>query len=183
MDKCPFPVIKDYLYKQPSNTFGIPGAKITHICCTGYQTRDEAEKIAKASKIDIVLDRPEEMIGEIDAVICATDVGSEHIQRCRPFLEAGIPMFIDKPLADNEEDLKSFLKLRKEGAKFISSSSLRYTKELEPFYNNHFELGKLMYICQPMPKFFETYGIHAMEMIYPLLGKGFVSVQNTGTYL
>lgn len=39
-----------------------------------------------------------------------------------------------------------------------------------------------MYICQPMPKSFETYGIHALECIFPLLGKGFLSVQNTGDY-
>ena len=39
-----------------------------------------------------------------------------------------------------------------------------------------------MYICQPMPKKYETYGIHALESMYPLLGPGFVSVQNTGTY-
>jgi hypothetical protein len=38
-----------------------------------------------------------------------------------------------------------------------------------------------MYICQPMCKKWETYGIHALEAVYPLLGEGFVSVQNTGT--
>ena len=27
MDECPFPVIKDYLYKQPENSFGIEGGK------------------------------------------------------------------------------------------------------------------------------------------------------------
>ncbi|MBP3333876.1 MAG: oxidoreductase, partial [Clostridia bacterium] len=44
------------------------------------------------------------------------------------------------------------------------------------------ELGELMYICSPMAKKYETYGIHALEAMYPMLGKGFVSVRNTGTY-
>ena len=122
------------------------------------------------------------MIGEVDAVICATDIGDEHVERCRPFLEAGLHMFIDKPLVNNEEDLKTFINWRKEGKKFISSSSMRYTKELEPYYKNHYELGELMYICRPMAKKLETYGIHALECIYPLLGEGFLSVQNTGTH-
>ena len=59
---------------------------------------------------------------------------------------------------------------------------MRYCKEYEPFYANHYELGELMYICSPMAKKYETYGIHALESMYPLLGEGFESVQNTGTY-
>lgn len=182
MKECPFPVIPVYLSKQPEHTLGIEGAKITHICCTGYADRKEAEKIARASKIQHVVSDPLEMIGQVDAVICATDAGDEHVERCKPFLEAGIPMFIDKPLVNREEDLRWFINQRKNGAHFLSSSSMRYCKEMEPFYRNHYELGDLVYICQPMPKKFETYGIHALETIYPLLGPGFVSVQNTGTY-
>lgn len=59
---------------------------------------------------------------------------------------------------------------------------MRYCKEYEPYYANHYELGELMYICSPMSKKYETYGIHALEAMYPLLGEGFVSVQSTGTY-
>lgn len=180
MDECPFPVIKDYLYKQPENTFGIEGARITHICCTGWKDYAEAERIARATNIENVLKSPEEMIGKVDAVICATDDGNEHVERCKPFLEASVPMFIDKPLVNNAQDLRTFLKWRNEGRHFISSSSLRYSKELEPFYKNHYELGELMYICQPMPKRFENYGIHALEQIYPLLGKDFLWIESAG---
>lgn len=182
MKDCPFPVIPDYLSKQPPHTFGIPGAAITCICCTGFAERDEAERIARAAKIPEVLDDPCDMIGKVDAVIVATDVGDEHVERCRPFIEAGIPMFIDKPLINNEDDLRTFINWRQNGAHFITSSSMRYCKEYEPFYANHYELGELMYICSPMAKKYETYGIHALESMYPLLGEGFESVQNTGTY-
>ena len=182
METCGFPVIPRYLEKQPKETFGIPGAKITCICCTGYAQREEAEHMARAALIPTVYDDPKEMIGNVDAVIVATDDGNEHVERCRPFIEAGIPMFIDKPLVNTEEDLRTFVKWRKEGAHFITSSSMRYCKEFEPYYRNHYELGKLMYICSTMAKKYETYGIHALEAMYPLLGQGFVSVRNTGTY-
>ena len=180
--ECPFPVIPVYLGKQPKETFGIEGAKITHISCTGYEGIERAEHVAKASLIENVVKNPEDMIGEVDAVICATDNGNEHVDRCRPFLSADIPMFIDKPLVNTEEDLKTFIKWREEGKKFISSSSLRYCKELEPYYGRTYEMGELRYICSPMPKRWEEYGIHALERIYPLLGSGFLTVQNTGTY-
>lgn len=179
MDRCPFPGIPAYLNKQPKETLGIENARITHVHC---DNRQDAEDVAAASLIDQVVDRPEEMIGQVDAVICATDIGSEHVARCRPFIEAGIPMFIDKPMVDNEEDLKQFVRWRDAGARFISSSSMRYHKEMEVYYKNRYELGKLMYVCRPMCKKWETYGIHALENVFPLLGPGFVSIQNTGTY-
>ena len=129
MANCPLPPIPAYLSKQPPSNFGVPGAKVTCVCCTGYEGRERAEDIAKASLIPEVVDDPREMIGKVDAVIVATDEGSEHVERCRPFIEAGIPMFIDKPLVDREEDLRTFLQWRKEGAKFISSSCMRYSKD------------------------------------------------------
>ena len=91
-------------------------------------------------------------------------------------------MFIDKPLVNKEENLRTFVEWHNAGAKFITSSSMRYCKEFEPYYKNRYELGELMYVCSTMAKKYETYGIHALEAMYPLLGPGFVSVRNTGTY-
>lgn len=178
MKTCPFPSIYVYLEKQPKSTFGIPGAKVTHIWC---DHKSDAEQIQRCSLIDHVVDQPEEMIGLVDAVIIATDIGSEHINRCQPFIEAGVPLFIDKPLVDQQHDLRQFYKWKKAGGRFISSSSMRYSKELEPYYRSTFELGKLRYIGAYSPKKWETYGIHCLEAIYPLLGPGFESIQNTGT--
>ena len=179
--KTLYPTIPQYLSKQPAHTLGIPGAKVTHICFTGFVGREDAEICAKINGIPNVVDRPEDMIGYVDAVIMATDDGNEHVERCRPFIEAGIPMFIDKPLVNTEEDLRTFVKWHKEGARFISGSCMRYKKDQEPFYTNRYELGQIKYICSPMIKKYETYGIHALERMYPLLGEGFVSVRNTGT--
>lgn len=177
-----YPTIPVYLNRQPEETFGIPGVKVTHVCFTGYEEREMAEHCAKAANIPHVVSMPEEMIGQVDAVICATDVGAEHVKRCKPFVEAGIPLFIDKPLTDNEKDLKTIVQWVKDGAHIMSSSSLRYNKSLEIYYDKHYELGKLRYILSPMAKYWETYGMHAVEQIYPLLGAGFEWVQNVGTY-
>lgn len=177
-----YPTIPMYLNRQPGESFGIDGVRVTHVCFSGYEDREMAENCARAAFIENVTDTPENMIDKVDAVICATDIGAEHVERCRPFIEAGIPMFIDKPLTDNEDDLKTIVKWVDNGAKIISSSSLRYMKTLEPYYQNRYELGKIRYICSPMAKYWETYGMHALESIYPLLGAGFEWVQNLGTY-
>lgn len=177
-----YPTIPVYLGKQPEETFGIPGVQVTHVCFTGYADREMAENCARAARIPNVVTDPEEMIGHVDAIICATDIGAEHVERCRPFIEAGLPVFIDKPLTDNEKDLQTIVSWVDNGAHIMSSSSLRYNKSLEIFYKNHYELGQIRYILSPMAKYWETYGMHALEQIFPLLGQGFEWVQNMGTY-
>ena len=178
MKKCPFPVIPQYLGLQPESHFGIPGCKVTHIWTDDPQN---AVSVAKAALIPHVVKHPEEVLGEVDAVCITTDIGYEHVERCRPFVEAGIPVFVDKPLTDNRKDLKIFNQWVKEGKPIMSSSCMRYTKEYMPYRISTADLGALRLIVKPMAKTWERYGIHAMEAVYPILGPGFISVRNTGT--
>lgn len=178
MVECPYPAIRDYLSKQPKSTFGIDRAKVTHIWTDDPQ---DARKVAKASLIPYVVDRPEDVIGEVDAVIIAADIGHEHVKRCRPFVEAGIPVFVDKPLADNERDLQTFREWVDRGAPILSSSSMRYCKEFAPYRMSTHSLGEIRHVTVTTPKSWERYGIHALESVYPILGPGFVSAVNTGT--
>lgn len=178
MEKCPFPVIPRYLEKEPAESFGVRGAKITHVWCDDLE---DAKKVAAAALIPNVVEKPEDVIGEVDAVIVATDKGWEHVWRCKPFIDAGLPIFIDKPLADNVDDLNQFIKWYKAGHRIMSSSSLRYTKEYIPYMISTHELGELRYINMTMPKSWERYGIHALEPVFCITGPGYVSVRNTGS--
>ena len=178
--ECPFPVIPVYLAKEDYSTMGIHGAHMDYVAC---DKRSDAEHVAKLSLIPNVLDRPEEMIGKVDAVIIATDIGSEHVRRVKPFIEAGLPVFVDKPLCDNRADLEYFTSLFESGYPLMSSSSMRYCKEFRPYHGgNTRELGELRLVMYGMPKKWETYGIHSLEAIYPIVGPGFESVVNTGDF-
>ncbi len=177
MELCPFPVIPRYLEKEPEWNFGIFDAKVTHIWC---DDRADAEKVARASLIENIVDKQEDVIGKVDAVIIATDKGNEHVWRAEPFVKAGLPIFVDKPLADNMEDLRTFCKWVKGGARIMSSSSLRYTKEYIPYFESTRELGDLRYINMTMNKSWERYGIHALEPVFRITGRGYTSVRHTG---
>ena len=48
-----------------------------------------------------------------------------------PFLDKGIPVFIDKPLTDNAPDLEAFQERYRDGQPFLSTSCFRYCKELK----------------------------------------------------
>lgn len=177
MENCGFPVIPRYLENEPEENFGVRNAKVTHIWTDDPK---DAIHIAKASKIPNVVSNPEDVVGKVDAVIIATDKGNEHVWRAKPFVEAGLPVFVDKPLADNVEDLKTFIKWVKDGARIMSSSSLRYVKEYMPYFTSTYELGELRYVNMTMNKSWERYGIHALEPVFRLTGPGYISVQNTG---
>lgn len=178
MAKCPYTAIPDYLNKEPKETLRIPGAKVTHIW-----TDDPADAhlVAKASLIPHIVKTPEEVIGEVDAVIIATDKGHEHVERSRPFVEAGLPVFVDKPLVDNQDDLKTFSSWVGEGKPILSSSCMRYAKEYIPCRLSTHELGEVKFASITTPKSWERYGIHALEGVYPIFGPGFISARNTGS--
>lgn len=178
--ECPFAGIPAYLNKEPAETLTIPGAKVTHVCCVG-DGGFTAEHVAKCALIPNVVEKPEDVIGEVDAVIIATDKGGEHVERARPFVDAGLPVFVDKPLVDNALDLETFRDWINQGKPIMSSSCMRYAKEYMPYRASTHELGELRFVSITTPKSWERYGIHALEGIYPILGPGFLSVRNTGT--
>ena len=178
MGKCPFAGIPAYLNKEPKETLRIPNANVTHVWT---DDPSDAPRVAKASLIPHVVKHPEDVIGKVDAVIVATDKGHEHVSRCRPFVEAGLPVFVDKPMVDNEKDLRTFCRWVKEGRAILSSSCMRYAKEFAPYRVSTHELGQVRFASITMCKTWERYGIHALEGIYPILGPGFISARNTGT--
>lgn len=174
MAQCPYPVIPVYLGKQPLASVRIPGARVTHIW-----TDDPADapRVAAASKIEHVVPRPEDVIGQVDAVVIATDDGDGHVNRARPFVEAGLPVFVDKPLATNLDDLNQFLRWHRDGRAILSTSGLRYAPEMRAVAQQQADLGELRWITSLTCKTWERYGIHALEAVYPLVGPGFTLVQ------
>lgn len=179
MAECGYPVIPQYLGAQPREALGIPGARVTHVWC---DERADALKVARAAHIAHVVDRPEQILGQVDAVIIPTDKGWEHVQRARPFVEAGLPVFIDKPLVDRADDLRQFIRWQEAGKPLLSTSCMRYAREFAALRGRLEEVGELRLITITTAKSWERYGIHALEAVYPFLRPGgWQSVANTGT--
>jgi predicted dehydrogenase len=180
MADCGFPVIPQYLGAEPKENLGIPGVKVTHVWCDDPA---DTAKVARAAFIPNTVKRAEDVIGQVDAAVIATDRGWEHVDRARPFIEAGIPLFIDKPLCDNEDHLRQFVAWQREGKPLLSTSCMRYAKEFQAIRGQMSALvGEPRVITMTTPKTWERYGIHALEGVYPLLAPGgWLSVANTGT--
>jgi predicted dehydrogenase len=172
--RCPYAGIIQYLGAHPPATVGIPGARVTHLW-----TDDPAEAplVAATALISHVVQKPEDVIGHVDAVLISTDDGFDHVRRARPFVEAGLPVFVDKPLATSVEDLRTFIAWEKSGAPLLSSSGLRYAPELDPYLEPASTPGPLRWVSSVTAKTWERYGIHALEPVFRLTGPGFDSVR------
>lgn len=174
MADCGYPVIPQYLAANREK-LGIPGARVTHVWT---DNPEEARKVSKASFIDNVVEKPEDVIGKVDAVCIATDIGYEHVERARPFIDAGVPTFIDKPLADNKNDLLQFIRWYRQGKPILSTSCMRYAVEIEELKKA--AIGRLCVATGLTCKTWARYGIHALEGLYQITGPGFVSVRDVG---
>jgi predicted dehydrogenase len=138
----------------------------------------------------LLVDKPEQMLGRIDGILIESVDGTVHYERARPFLEAGIPCFIDKPFTCSVADGHKIIELSaKKNVPVFSSSSLRYAPELTTFQQEQqAQYGPIVGVMvwgpanlSPQPQrnagLFH-YGIHAVEMLYTLLGPGCQQVNN-----
>lgn len=166
--------IVDYLGAEPFEEIGVDGATVTHIWT---DDPEEAPKISAASLVANVVENPEDVIGEVDLVVISVDDGDDHVRRVRPFIEANLPVFVDKPLATNVADLQQFIDWEKEGHFIMSSSGLRYAPSSVALREELASLGELRWIASTSIKTWERYGVHALESIYPLVGPGLKEVR------
>jgi len=127
--------------------------------------------------------KPEDMIGKVDGMLIESQEGGVHLQRARPFLEAGIPCYVDKPFACSTADAKAMVELAaQKKLPIFSASSLRYAPELTEYAADETHgkvVGALAYGPAPLyeadpqrnPGLYH-YGIHAVEILYTLMGPG-----------
>lgn len=163
--RCGYPAVSAYLMAN-RDTLGLPDAKVTHVWT---QDRAVSESIAHSSGIATVVSDLERMAAEVDAVILARDDAENHVEMCRPFLDADIPVFIDKPLAVTESDLIWFEEAYKKGKFFMSCSSMRYANECRTAKTELASLGKLELVTAVGKKDWRKYGVHLLEAIFAML--------------
>lgn len=165
IDQAGFPAVSTYLDAN-RDTLGVLGAQVTHIWCEDQQ---QARSIAQSGQIAHVVDRLEDLIGEVDAVILARDDPERHWEMAKPFLDAGVPLFIDKPLTISLAELKQYQDYIAKGAFLMSCSSMRYAPEVMAAKTNIAKLGPLHLLSVVGKKDWKKYGVHMVEAVMSVL--------------
>ena len=86
----------------------------------------EAEKLEEKYGVP-VLESYDALVGQIDGLIVTARHGDNHYKYAKPYLESGIPMFIDKPITITEEEAREFLQeVKNRGIPLCGGSILKH---------------------------------------------------------
>ncbi|GJL84790.1 MAG: hypothetical protein DHS20C02_05650 [Micavibrio sp.] len=167
MERSGFPNIASYLSKQNFPDDQISGADVTHIWT---QDRDLSQNIAESCHIENISENYTDFIGQVDAVLLARDDHETHFEISKPFLEAGVSIFIDKPLAVSVEEADKILGLETYEGQIFTCTALRYAQELYPSPQELEDMGPITQIICSTVKSWDKYAIHLIEPVIHFLG-------------
>lgn len=92
-----------------------------------YSNEPEAAKTLSEKYGVKVLDNYADAKGKIDGLVITARHGDLHYEYAKPYLESGIPMFIDKPITISEADAKEFMnELKARNIRVSGGSSLKH---------------------------------------------------------
>ena len=188
------PLVIGIIGAENSHTIGLgkifniekkfPGAEIRYV----WGETEEFAKIAmqKGSIPNMVKD-PKEMLGKIDALIVDHRHPKYHLEAARPFVEAGIPTFIDKPFCYRLSEGKEFLAMARErGTPVTSFSSIAQSAATFDIKKQVQEMGEVNNVVSFGPAAFDSqyggiffYGVHLVQPLMFIFGEDVEKVKVT----
>ena len=133
-----------------------------------------------------VMDNYTDAVGKLDGLIITARHGDNHLKYAKPYIDSGIPMFIDKPITVSESDITEFMKALKEnGIRVSGGSSLKQDVHVQELKSERESgkggktLGGLVRAPISMENEyggFYFYAQHLIEMVCEIFGRFPLSV-------
>jgi len=149
------------------------------------ETDEFARDAAGKGRIPNIVKRPREMLGEIDALIVDHRHAKYHLRAALPFVEKGIPTFVDKPFCYRAAEGREFLRIaRKRGTRVTSFSTIPLSRSFAAFVRKTREAGDILGGATYGPCDIRStyggvffYGIHQVAMALDAFGTNISHVQ------
>jgi predicted dehydrogenase len=183
------------LLNDPSSPDHVPGARVVAAFKGGSPDVESSRnridgftaELRDKWKVEIVESIPV-LCQKVDAVLLESVDGRPHLEQAKAVLAARKPLFIDKPLAASYRDAREIVRLAREaGVPWFSSSSLRFWEETQRLKSAP-ESGAILGVnvhgpapTEPHHPDLMWYGIHAVEMLFTLMGPGCETVTRVST--
>ena len=146
---------------------------------------EAAEKLNADFGVPVMQDYAD-AVGKIDGLVITARHGDNHYPYAKPYIDSGIPMFIDKPITINEEEAVTFMReLRTKNVRISGGSSLkqdvlvkRLKQEAEQEVDGATIGGyvRAPYQSQSVYGGFYFYAQHLVEMVCEIFGRYPLSV-------
>ena len=145
-------------------------ARYTAIYNDGFRTDEEVNTFMERFGVKERYTDLAEMAKNVDIAFIQSCNWDRHIELSMPFIEAGVPVFIDKPLVGNLKDCKVLEQLAAEGKVILGTSAMRYTYERDSFFAVPEEQrGKILHVSTTVGVDEFNYAIHSVESILGFL--------------
>jgi predicted dehydrogenase len=140
-------------------------------------------------KYDVKLvDSVDDLLRQCDAVMIMSLDGRKHREQAAAVLKAGKRLYIGRPLAASLTDAVAIMRLAEQTKTPCWTSSQHRFSPGFLGMRNHAEVGKVLGCdvyggCPTEPHHAELYwhGVHSIETLYTIMGRGCVSVSCTST--
>jgi len=153
-----------------------PGVEVKYVW---GETDEFAKNAAEKGSIPNVVKDPLDMLGLIDALIVDHRHAKYHLEVAIPFIEAGIPTFIDKPFCYRLSEGKKFLELaRQYGTPVSSYSSIAHNDATFDIKEQVEAMGKINHVVRYGPVDVDSkyggvffYGVHLVQPLLEIFGE------------
>jgi hypothetical protein len=145
------------------------------------------EQLREKHGLEIV-ESIEELCEKVDGILLESVDGRPHLEQAQIVIKAGIPLFVDKLVADDLADVIELFRLAKENnVPCWSSSAARFGDGIAGARDNE-QLGNIVGCdvfgssswAEHHPSLY-LYGIHSVEPLFTVLGTGCESVRRIKT--
>ena len=95
-----------------------------------YSCEPEAVQKLNAQFGVPIMENYDDLVGQVDGIMITARHGDNHYKYAKPYLDSGIPMFIDKPITCSEEEAVAFMREAKaKGVRLCGGSTCAALKE------------------------------------------------------
>lgn len=161
-----------------------PGVRVGYVW---GETEEFARIAMEAGSIPKMVNEPAKMLGKIDALIVDHRHAKYHLPAAAPFVERGIPTFIDKPFCYRAHEGKNFLaRARELGTAVTSYSTIAHSRAMLDIRKQADSFGKIEQVVMTGPVDIESkwggvfyYGVHMIQQLMIIFGEDIKKVKVT----
>ena len=124
-----------------ANYFNMPGAGNRNdpryrVTAVAGNYPEANKKLADYYGLDFIGEKPEDLLGKVDAVMVTARDGKFHKEFAEPFIRRGMPVFVDKPFTADYREALGLIALAKESGSLLSGgSSVKLSGDVEILAN------------------------------------------------